>query len=117
MLEQRIRAAQRNEHEAVVLREDAALEILPEIAHGLHAFFVRCAEGEAPLHLAHEPRIRRTCARGDNEEVVRVEAEMLGLEMDFGDAGIGQDWRMLRTRNCASVVLHSVWNLSGCSRE
>jgi len=32
-------------------------------------------------------------ARADDEEVVRVEAEMLGLEMDFGDAGIGQDRR------------------------
>ena len=71
----------------------ALLEILPEIADGLLAFVVSGTDGEAAFRLPYEPRIRRPCARADDEEVVRVEAEMLGLEMDFGDAGIGQDRR------------------------
>lgn len=69
------------------------LEILPEIADGLLAFVAGGTDGEAAFHLSYEPRIRRACARADDEEIVRVEAEMLGLEMDFGYAGIGQDRR------------------------
>ena len=90
ILEKRIRAAQRDEHEAVVLGIEriGLLEILPEIADGLLAFVVGGTDGEAAFHLPHEPRIRRACARADNEEVVRVEAEMLGLEMDFGNSSI-----------------------------
>jgi hypothetical protein len=69
------------------------LEILPEVANGLLAFVVGGTDGEAALHLPDEPRSRRACARADDEDVVRIEAEMLGLEMDFGDAGISQDRR------------------------
>jgi hypothetical protein len=42
-------------------------------------------------------KLRFTCptrrAATDNEEVVGIEAEMLGLEMDFGDASVSQDRR------------------------
>jgi hypothetical protein len=69
------------------------LEILPEIANGLLAFVVGSTDGEAALHLPDEARSRRACARADDEDVVRIEAEMLGLEMDFGNAGICQDRR------------------------
>ena len=69
------------------------LEILPEIVNGLLAFVVGSTDGEAAFHLPDESRSRRACARTDDEDVVRIKAEMLGLEMDFGDAGIGQDRR------------------------
>lgn len=69
------------------------LEILPEVPNSLLAFVVGGTDGEAAFHLPDEPRRRRACTRADNEEVVRIEAEMLGLEMDFSDAGIGQDRR------------------------
>jgi len=95
ILEKRIRASQRDEHEAVVLGIERVglLEIPPEVANGLLAFVVVGTDGEAAFHLPDEPRSRPACARADDENVVRIEAEMFGLEMDFGDAGIGQDRR------------------------
>ncbi len=57
--------------------------------------FVSAALGEAALHLPDEVRSRRASARADDKEVVRIEAEMLGLEMDFGNTGIGQEGGML----------------------
>jgi len=95
ILEERVRAAQRHEDKAVVLGIERVglLEILPEVANGLLAFVVGGTDGETAFHLPDEPRSRRGCARADDEDVVRIEAEMLGLEMDFGDAGIGEDRR------------------------
>ena len=59
VLQQRVRAAKRNEHEAVVvLGELRAFEVFPEVADGLHALVVRRADGEAPLHLASEVAYR-----------------------------------------------------------
>ena len=90
ILKKRVCAALRDEYEAVVLGVEriGVLEVLPEIADGLLAFVVFSTDGETAFHLPYEPRICR--ANADYEEVVRVEAEMLGLEMDFGDAGICQ---------------------------
>ena len=75
------------------IERSGLLEILPEVVDGLLAFVVGSTDGEAAFHLPDEPRSRRACVRADDEDVVCIEAEMLGLEMNFGDAGIGQDRR------------------------
>src|SRR5690606_6134577 len=91
----RVRSAQRHEDKAVLLGIEGVglLEILPEVPNSLLAFLVGGTDGEAAFYLPDEPRSRRACARADDEEVIRIEAEMLGLEMDFDDTGIGQDRR------------------------
>lgn len=93
IFEKRIRAAQSDEDEAIVLRIEwvSLLEVFPEIANCLPAFLVGGTDGEATLHLADKPCGRYACTLADNEEIVGVKAEMFGLEMDFGDASVSQD--------------------------
>ena len=55
VLEKRIRTAQRDKGEAVViLRKVRGVEVFPEIGDGLYALLVRRADGEAAFHLAGE---------------------------------------------------------------
>ena len=95
VFEKRVRAAQRDEDEAIMLGIEriGLLEVFPEIANRLTAFLVGGTDSEATLYLPDEPCVRFACPRTDNEEVVGIEAEMLGLEMDFGDASVGQNRR------------------------
>src|SRR5690242_7574193 len=55
-LEQRVRAAQGDKHEAIVCRRETvnAVEVFPEVRNHLNAFLVRGADREASLHLAGE---------------------------------------------------------------
>jgi hypothetical protein len=61
--------------------------------HRLLALVICCTDGERPLDLTSElTEISRTIL-ADNQEIVSVPAEMLGLQMDFHDQTVVQDWR------------------------
>lgn len=84
------------------------LEVFPEIANRLLAFFVGRTDCEATLHLPHEPCGRCACTCADNEEIVGVEAKMLGLEMDFSDSSVSQDGRDASDKELGEPVRRDV---------
>ena len=95
IIEKRVRAAQGDEDDAIVLRIERVglFEVFPEIANRLLTLVVDSTDGEATLHLPDESCGRCARTRADNEEIVGVEAQMLGLKIDFGDNSVGQDGR------------------------
>src|SRR6266699_373052 len=94
MLEESVRAPQRDKDEAVIRRREAVavLEILPEILDGLLALVVCCADREASLDLAGE--FLGTCASAfaDNQEVVGLPPKVLCLKADLRHHVVDQDW-------------------------
>ena len=78
------------------------LEVFPEIADRLHALVVRSADREAALHLAGEFLGGGSRALTDDQEVVGLPSEALGLEADLGITVSIRMGGMPRTSSCAS---------------
>lgn len=66
-------------------------EVLPEITNRLAALFIRRTDGEAPFHLACEPLGGPACSRADDQKIIRLPAEMLGLEAHLAQRGVDEE--------------------------
>jgi hypothetical protein len=69
------------------------MKIPPEVNDGLTTFGIGGADSERSFYLTREAA-DITIRRSPNDKgVVRVPPQMLGLEMNFIDVTIHQDWR------------------------
>ncbi len=95
MLEERVGAAQSDEHQAVIRRRET-VRLLKSFQKSWMAclqFVVCCADGEAALDLAGEFPGGCSGAFADNQKVVGLPAEVLCLEVNLRHDRVDQDRR------------------------
>src|SRR5262245_31229815 len=68
-----------------------AVKVFPEVSDGLNAILVRRADGEAPLHLTGEFAGCSSRSLTEDQKVIGLPSQALGLEADLGDNGVDQD--------------------------